>query len=933
MPCEYGIWYLKGVMAESLLKFKGSWRSYQERILNNLEFHLLDKKLHIVAAPGAGKTTLGIEVISRINRSSRILCPTNTIKNQWRDRICSAFLEEKDFDKVSTDIRKPAYITVTTYQALLAAFCEGASSKTSEEDILNGQNDYYNEEEVEDDSITSSKRFSQQKADEIINILKKSGVSLLCFDEAHHLRNEWWKALTYLMEALEPKQTVALTATPPYDVDYKEWQRYEELCGPIDEVISIPELVKNGDLCPHQDFIYFSFLRDNERELLKKYSKAVSDFMQHLSADTELVDYISKMSFLNPEDDDVEAIFENPDFYVSMVSLLKSKGIKISKAFLNLFDAKEYEIPNFDVVQAKSFLNGFLIDNCDKFKGVEAKIEEYNNMAHRLGLVQNKKIVLNDSRKIQKQIANSLGKLDSIKEITGLEIKAMGENLRMVVLADYIKADDMDNSHLGVVPIWRTLTKDYSNSCSIGVLCGTLIIIPLKVREALENLMSENGISKDDITVSQYKEDENFLKITPRESAKHKIVALITELFNRGHITILIGTQALLGEGWDAPVINSLILSSTVSSYMLSNQMRGRAIRVDKNNPNKISNIWHLASVSLPDKSDIAKNLIFQETFSDSDSQSDSGLYDLNQLGKRFEGYEAPSYYNNHEIQSGISRILGNNYMTQANAIGDRWFTEMNRAAFNNAQNREQTKSWWDNALYSGYTKGEMSVSTGVESEHITTKNLVYSGYKQAFINLACLYIAINYIMFSHGLFNLYVLLFWFVGFGIVALYIFMKFLRTGSAASVMKQIAIVNLETLSYLGFIKTSLHNVGISVSDTDYLYVSCKNLQTEENNLLIKAIQEFLDPIENPRYLLIRKNMFLGTVRQVDYFAIPSIISQNKKSVQIFEALWKKYIGPCEMVYTRNLEGRKLLLKARKSAFSAAKRPKSRKLSKWQ
>jgi superfamily II DNA or RNA helicase len=121
-------------MADKLLNFKGTWRSYQKRILDSLEFHLLDKKLHIVAAPGAGKTTLGIEVISRINRCSLILCPTNTIKNQWRDRICEAFLDKNDYDKVSTDIRKPAYLTVTTYQALLAAFCEGAVAKKDSAD-------------------------------------------------------------------------------------------------------------------------------------------------------------------------------------------------------------------------------------------------------------------------------------------------------------------------------------------------------------------------------------------------------------------------------------------------------------------------------------------------------------------------------------------------------------------------------------------------------------------------------------------------------------------------------------------------------------------------------------------------------------------------------------------------------------------------------
>lgn len=97
-----------------VLKFRGSWRSYQKRILDNLDFHLMDEKLHIVAAPGAGKTTLGIEVLSRLKQSALILCPTNTIKNQWKERICSSFLEESEYDVVSTNIRSPKFLTVVT---------------------------------------------------------------------------------------------------------------------------------------------------------------------------------------------------------------------------------------------------------------------------------------------------------------------------------------------------------------------------------------------------------------------------------------------------------------------------------------------------------------------------------------------------------------------------------------------------------------------------------------------------------------------------------------------------------------------------------------------------------------------------------------------------------------------------------------------------
>ena len=31
------------------------------------------------------------------------------------------------------------------------------------------------------------------------------------------------------------------------------------MCGEIDEEITVPELVKEETLCPHQDYVYFAF--------------------------------------------------------------------------------------------------------------------------------------------------------------------------------------------------------------------------------------------------------------------------------------------------------------------------------------------------------------------------------------------------------------------------------------------------------------------------------------------------------------------------------------------------------------------------------------------------------------------------------------------------------------------------------------------------
>ena len=43
-----------------VLQFRGTWRNYQARVLKNAEQYMKDGRVHIVAAPGSGKTTLGI---------------------------------------------------------------------------------------------------------------------------------------------------------------------------------------------------------------------------------------------------------------------------------------------------------------------------------------------------------------------------------------------------------------------------------------------------------------------------------------------------------------------------------------------------------------------------------------------------------------------------------------------------------------------------------------------------------------------------------------------------------------------------------------------------------------------------------------------------------------------------------------------------------
>lgn len=106
-----------------LFHFDGQWRSYQKRVLDRVDQYLKDNRIHIVAAPGSGKTTLGIELIRRLNAPALILSPSINIRDQWLSRIRETYLPEgcETAGILSNTMKHPALVNAITYQALHSA--------------------------------------------------------------------------------------------------------------------------------------------------------------------------------------------------------------------------------------------------------------------------------------------------------------------------------------------------------------------------------------------------------------------------------------------------------------------------------------------------------------------------------------------------------------------------------------------------------------------------------------------------------------------------------------------------------------------------------------------------------------------------------------------------------------------------------------------
>jgi len=914
--------------------FQYPWRDYQQRVLDELEDHLNDGHLHVVAAPGSGKTILGLEVMRQINAPTLILAPTITIRNQWVERI-SMFLPVgvPPPDWISKSLKNPDKLTVITYQALHAAF----SGEEEEEDIGGDE-----EEGAE------KKQSTKKKVLNVSRLLRKHGIKTLILDEAHHLRKEWWKALTRLKEELEDVQIVALTATPPYDVDYTEWQKYQELCGPIDTEISVPELVLQGDLCPHQDYVHFSLPQGKEAEKLHQFKADIGRFLEQIRLDENFLDIFSAHPWVYDTHNRIEEILDEPAFFSAIIIFMHAAGMEIPRYALNILGISRTKIPPLNAKWLETLFTGILYSHAEHFKGHEDKLEATRKELKRIGAIERKKVIIDNTRQIQKLLASSLGKLESIVDITRAEAENMGDSLRMVVLADYIRKGSMPSqkggekpiNKIGVVPIFEYLRRSYIKGVKLGVLTGSLIIIPHEAQEALIKVAAENGVDKNRIRFHTLLHDEKFLRVDIAGENRQIIVRLMTEVFSQGAITALIGTQALLGEGWDAPSVNTLILASYVGSYMLSNQMRGRAIRIDPARANKVANIWHLVALDIETIEEKIKFFLTgeskrQQFFDPFDEIKQDLGHDIKTLRRRFRAFEGLSFTTPPIIENGFKRLALSKAKWDKNGI-----KQTNQQMLERAKARDKLPHLWNEALRGKNPKPEMheKVETNDAPNGLafmdTLKYMVMNaliagvGWASYVMNIrtdnARGFVIIMMIFFVVALFYAAPRL-------LKALWLLF---RNGSIAGSVEQVGWCVLETLHHMRIVKTNLRNLNIQTVQDKMGIVYCRldGATNVEKRYFMEAMEEALGAIDNPRYLMVRRS-YLGRFLRVDYHAIPTVIGQNKKYAEYYAKRWKRYVGHSDLVYTRSKEGRLALLKARTSALSSAFRKKTNRISQWE
>lgn len=846
---------------QGILQFKGKWRDYQARVLQNAGKYLSDGRIHIVAAPGSGKTTLGIELIRRLNEKALVLTPSITIREQWVARIAEAFLCEgiNPDDYLSQSLKEPKAITVATYQSLHSAMTRGKDTGEVSADGEIDTDDTGNAASVSTAGANSTGKTEDYKEFDLVATMKAAGIGVLCLDECHHLRSEWWKALEDFKNQLGNVRIIALTATPPYDSTPAMWNRYMNMCGEIDEEITIPELVKEGSLCPHQDYVYFNYPTKEEEQEVKSFEQRSRAMVAELKQDTQLW----------------QTMLGNP------------------------------VAPAMTVDAMEQLLQEFLYDDTDAYPCDKEYRESVIDRLKSQGLIDKKKVMLAANPAVEKMLTTSLGKCNSIRDIVFHEYAATGKELRLLVLTDYIRKEyeknigdsQKDVTALGVLPFFEMLRREneaQKKDIRLGVLCGTIVIIPAEAREALEQEIADTG--KVNFAPVGNLGDKDYIKVTAVGDA-HFLTGAVTNIFTKGYMQVLIGTKSLLGEGWDSPCINSLILASFVGSFMLSNQMRGRAIRVFKDVPDKTSNIWHLVCLRP-----------WNEAQTDNEVSEDFSL-----LSRRMEHFLG-LHYTEDVIESGISRLS----IIQP-PFDEEHVRSMNQQMLALSGQRQTLKDRWQRALT--ITK-KMQIADETQVDASVVPTTVYDQEKKeekkaAAVTLAAA-VATGLVWSLPAVFPLV--------FGVGALAFLGKALTKRRKAKAMGT-AVKRLnafgdgiaKAMKELHLFEDGRASVAAEENGPDEQTVYLVGGSSRDRALFAQCVSEFFGPINQQRYLMVKPKKHDGAD---GIYAVPEIFSKKKEDAQLFASCMEPYMGTYELMYTKNDPGKKVLMEGRMKSLSSQK-----------
>lgn len=637
------------------IRFKGELRPSQRDVVEIARRKLAagQRRLHIVAPPGSGKTILGLYLWAECLRAPAVvLSPNSAIQAQWAARGDLFALDGVHGLAISTDPQRPGLLTSLTYQSVtlpvrsgddldaraVALWQERLVTKEQArdpdearawiEDLRLRNPDYHDErlgayrKAIRDTIALGGKALDTLHASALATLdrLRERGIGLIILDECHHLMTHWGRVLADVHRYFDGPAILGLTATPPDRAGKlpEDLRRYDEFFGPIDFEVPVPAVVKDGFLSPYQDLVFL--VRPTAEELAfvagadQQLQKLVEDLCQEgtePSACAEslpkwLTRVLAERRLPTGTVKDWESFEKrDPAFAQAARLFLAMRGLPLPAGTPPAQPVHSTAPGGKDMTVLVPVLDRYIRHRlrASAESADHALADRAIQRLRFLGVQITETGTQVCASAVGRVLMHSRGKVAALLPLLKAERRALGDKIRAVIVADFEKTSAvspevqhlLDEEAGGAVAAFRILLTDPETDALDPVLVtGSSVLVdddlaPHFAEAAVAWLEGKNL----DIRFT-FAEERGFKVMTGQGSdwGPRIYVAMITDLFQRGLCKCLVGTRGLLGEGWDASRVNVLIDLTSVTTATSVNQLRGRSLRLDAEFPDKVADNW-----------------------------------------------------------------------------------------------------------------------------------------------------------------------------------------------------------------------------------------------------------------------------------------------------------------------------------------------------
>ncbi len=569
-------------------------RSYQQQAMDRFKSVRAGKQQHafyLVAPPGAGKTLLGLLMAEALAHPAVCLSPNAAIQGQWLSRLQEHWVCLDSTLEAFAPHPACAEETQTEPQALISLTYQRISVRTG-------------------DGEAHPNVLALRQA------LREGGVRTVVLDECHHLGNEWGRAVEALCEALgeglERPFVIGLTATPVL----QEEGPLARLLGEVDHAISLPSVVRSGDLATYQDLCHIVSPSAEEEDDLQGNLGRFERLLDRLCASEEgrfgLESWYEMLELSpcsakdQPYEDLLDMFAAEPELITAWCRLRFGEGREPPAVLPYLPELYEGPTLADRLLLAAEYAARYLCrEHLDAPLTVEAiaALEEWGYEV-RPGAVRRRFGV------VSRALGFSRRKLAAAVEILRTEMRHLGDDLRALVITDY-EFPPQGKAGLSCVDVMALLTSipDVDEIDPI-LITGKSVLVDDDLWSTFEETYRALCAERSwDLSLDK-EQEHGYWRIEGRGTdwRTSTMVALVTHMLEEGVSRCLISTRALLGEGWDCLRLNTLIDLTVVTSGVAVNQIRGRSIRQDPDNQVKVANNWDILCVSsLGDRADLER--------------------------------------------------------------------------------------------------------------------------------------------------------------------------------------------------------------------------------------------------------------------------------------------------------------------------------------